>query len=76
MSGFASRRRGTRRSRNGADRAYLSWKAAEQGIWARFIELAGEINTQMPKFVISRVATVLNDDGKALNGSRMLVLGL
>jgi UDP-N-acetyl-D-glucosamine dehydrogenase len=58
------------------DPFYLSWKAAEHGMWARFIELAGEINTQMPKFVISRVATALNDDGKALKGSRVLVLGL
>jgi UDP-N-acetyl-D-glucosamine dehydrogenase len=58
------------------DPFYLSWKAAEHGMWARFIELAGEINTQMPRFVISRVATALNQDGKALKGSRVLVLGL
>jgi UDP-N-acetyl-D-glucosamine dehydrogenase len=58
------------------DPFYLSWKAAEHGMWARFIELAGEINTQMPRFVISRVATALNDAGKALKGSRVLVLGL
>ncbi len=58
------------------DPFYLSWKAAEHGMWARFIELAGEINTQMPKFVISRVASALNEEGKALKGSRVLVLGL
>lgn len=58
------------------DPFYLSWKAAEHGIWARFIELAGEINTRMPSFVISRVASALNEDGKALKGSRVLVLGL
>jgi len=58
------------------DPFYLSWKAAEHGIWARFIELAGEINTQMPRFVISRVAGALNEDGKALKGSRVLLLGL
>jgi UDP-N-acetyl-D-glucosamine dehydrogenase len=58
------------------DPFYLSWKAAEHGMWTRFIELAGEINTQMPRFVISRVASALNDDGKALKGSRVLVLGL
>jgi UDP-N-acetyl-D-glucosamine dehydrogenase len=58
------------------DPFYLSWKAAEYGTWARFIELAGEINTQMPKYVISRVAAALNEDGKSLKGSRILVLGL
>jgi UDP-N-acetyl-D-glucosamine dehydrogenase len=58
------------------DPFYLSWKAAEHGIWARFIELAGEINTQMPRFVISRVASALNEDGKPIKGSRILVLGL
>jgi UDP-N-acetyl-D-glucosamine dehydrogenase len=58
------------------DPFYLSWKAAEHGMWTRFIELAGEINTQMPKFVISRVASALNEDGKALKGARVLLLGL
>jgi UDP-N-acetyl-D-glucosamine dehydrogenase len=58
------------------DPFYLSWKAAEHGIWTRFIELAGEINTQMPRFVISRVGAALNEDGKAIKGSRVLVLGL
>jgi UDP-N-acetyl-D-glucosamine dehydrogenase len=58
------------------DPFYLSWKAAEHGIWTRFIELAGEINTQMPRFVISRLAGALNEDGKAIKGSRILVLGL
>ncbi len=58
------------------DPFYFSWKAAEHGIWTRFIELAGEINTQMPRFVISRVAAALNEDGKAVKGSRVLVLGL
>jgi UDP-N-acetyl-D-glucosamine dehydrogenase len=58
------------------DPFYLSWKAAEHGMWTRFIELAGEINTQMPRFVVSRVAAALNEDGKALKGSRILVMGL
>jgi len=58
------------------DPFYLSWKAAEHGMWTRFIELAGEINTQMPRFVISRLAAALNQEGKALKGSRVLVLGL
>jgi UDP-N-acetyl-D-glucosamine dehydrogenase len=58
------------------DPFYLSWKAAEHGEWARFIELAGEINTRMPRYVVDKVARALNEDGKALNGSRVLVLGL
>jgi UDP-N-acetyl-D-glucosamine dehydrogenase len=58
------------------DPFYLSWKAAEHGEWARFIELAGEINTRMPRYVVDRVMHALNDDGKALKGSRVLVLGL
>jgi UDP-N-acetyl-D-glucosamine dehydrogenase len=58
------------------DPFYLSWKAAEHGEWARFIELAGEINTRMPRYVVDRAAEALNGDGKALRGSRVLVLGL
>jgi UDP-N-acetyl-D-glucosamine dehydrogenase len=58
------------------DPFYLSWKAAEHGVWTRFIELAGEINTGMPAYVVGRVAAALNDEGKSLNGSRVLVLGL
>ncbi len=58
------------------DPFYLSWKAAEHGSWARFIELAGEINTRMPIHVVERVVRALNDEGKALKGSRVLVLGL
>ena len=58
------------------DPFYISWKAAEFGEWAHFIELAGEINTRMPSYVVSRVAQALNQDGKAIHGSRLLVLGL
>jgi UDP-N-acetyl-D-glucosamine dehydrogenase len=58
------------------DPFYLSWKAAEYGEWARFIELAGEINTRMPRYVVSKVVDGLNADGKALKGARVLVLGL
>ena len=58
------------------DPFYLSWKAAEHGEWARFIELAGEINTRMPAYVVDRTMHALNQDGKALKGSRVLVLGL
>jgi UDP-N-acetyl-D-glucosamine dehydrogenase len=58
------------------DPFYLSWKAAEHGEWARFIELAGEINTRMPRHVVDKTMRALNEDGKALKGSKVLVLGL
>jgi len=58
------------------DPFYLSWKAAEHGQWARFIELAGEINTRMPRYVVYKVTQALNGEGKAVKGSRVLVLGL
>ncbi|MBN2575121.1 MAG: nucleotide sugar dehydrogenase [Deltaproteobacteria bacterium] len=58
------------------DPFYLSWKAAEHGMWARFIELAGEINTEMPRYVVSRLVEGLNDAGRPLRGSRVLVAGL
>jgi len=58
------------------DPFYLSWKAAEHGEWARFIELAGEVNTRMPAYVVDKVGDGLNQDGKALKGARVLVLGL
>jgi len=58
------------------DPFYLTWKAAEYGVWARFIELAGEVNTSMPRYVVDRTARALNRHGKSLRGSRVLVLGL
>jgi UDP-N-acetyl-D-glucosamine dehydrogenase len=58
------------------DPFYLSWKAAEHGEWARFIELAGEINTRMPRYVVRKTMEALNEDGKALKGAKVLVLGL
>jgi UDP-N-acetyl-D-glucosamine dehydrogenase len=58
------------------DPFYLTWKAAEHGAWARFIELAGEINTAMPAHVVERTARALNRHGKSLRGSKALVLGL
>ncbi len=58
------------------DPFYLTWKAREYGQHTRFIELAGEINTSMPKYVVSRVAEALNSKRQALNGSRILLLGL
>ena len=58
------------------DPFYLTWKAREFGAYTRFIELAGEINTRMPEHVVDRVAAALNDLGKPVKGSRVLVLGL
>ena len=58
------------------DPFYLTWKAREFGKHTRFIELAGEINTAMPDYVISKVADALNEEGKAINGAKVLVLGL
>ncbi len=58
------------------DPFYLTWKAREFGQNTRFIELAGEINTAMPEYVINRTAEALNAQKKSVNGSRVLVLGL
>ena len=58
------------------DPFYLTWKAREYGVHTRFIELAGEVNSSMPDYVISKVATALNLVKKAINGSRILVLGI
>jgi UDP-N-acetyl-D-glucosamine dehydrogenase len=58
------------------DPFYLTWKAREFDFRTRFIELAGEINTAMPDFVIEKVSKALNDIGKPIRGSRILMLGL
>ena len=58
------------------DPFYLTWKAREFGLHTRFIELAGEINRSMPEWVIAKVMEALNERGKALKGSRCLVLGI
>ena len=58
------------------DPFYLTWKAKEYGQNTRFIELAGEINTFMPEYVITNVLNALNDHQKSLKGSRVLLLGL
>jgi UDP-N-acetyl-D-glucosamine dehydrogenase len=58
------------------DPFYLTWKAREYGIHTRFIELAGEVNSGMPAWVVSKCADALNDRGRALKGSRVLVLGV
>ncbi len=58
------------------DPFYLTWKAREYGQHTRFIELAGEVNTAMPQYAVHRVAEALNAGSKAVNGSRILVIGL
>jgi len=58
------------------DPFYLTWKAREYDISTRFIELAGEINSNMPYFVIQKTIDALNENGQAINGARILILGL
>ena len=58
------------------DPFYLTWKAREYGVNTRFIELAGEINHYMPQWVVGKIADALNERGKAIKGSKILVLGL
>ena len=58
------------------DPFYLTWKAREYGLHTRFIELAGEINSDMPHWVVGKLTDALNRRGKAVMGSRVLVLGI
>jgi len=58
------------------DPFYLSWKAKQSGFEARFIELAGQVNGSMPEYVVARVVDALNQKKRALNGSRVLVMGV
>jgi UDP-N-acetyl-D-glucosamine dehydrogenase len=58
------------------DPFYLSWLARLQGMTTRFIELAGEVNASMPRYVISRLTDFLNDMGKPVRGSRICLLGM
>src|SRR5436309_13133181 len=58
------------------DPFYLSWKTKQAGIEARFIELAGYINGQMPHFVVDKVQNALNDATKPVRGSRIHVIGV
>jgi UDP-N-acetyl-D-glucosamine dehydrogenase len=58
------------------DPFYLSWVARKHGFTTRFIELAGEINTSMPTYVVGRVADALNDRALAVKGSKILLLGM
>jgi UDP-N-acetyl-D-glucosamine dehydrogenase len=58
------------------DPFYLSWKAKQFGFRTHFIDLAGEVNSQMPKYVVEKTAEALNSRKKPLNGSKILVLGV
>jgi len=58
------------------DPFYLTWKAREYGLHTRFIELAGEVNSSMPDYVMSKITAGLNKHKKAVNGSKVLVLGI
>ncbi|MCL5270457.1 MAG: nucleotide sugar dehydrogenase, partial [bacterium] len=58
------------------DPFYLTWKAREYECHTRFIELAGEINSSMPQYVVDRLARALNERGKPVKGSRILIAGL
>jgi UDP-N-acetyl-D-glucosamine dehydrogenase len=58
------------------DPFYLTWKAREYGVYTRFIELAGQVNRAMPEYVVNRTMLALNERGKAVRGSRILLLGL
>lgn len=58
------------------DPFYLTWKAREYDFSTRFIELAGEINTNMPYYVVQKTMEALNENGKSIKGARILILGL
>ena len=58
------------------DPFYLTWKARQYGVTTRFIELAGEINTAMPEWVVQKLADALNERGKSVKGSRILLVGV
>ena len=58
------------------DPFYLAWKAREHGFATRFIELAGEVNTAIPRFVVEKTAWGLNDHGKSIRGAKILILGV
>jgi UDP-N-acetyl-D-glucosamine dehydrogenase len=58
------------------DPFYLAWKARQYGLTTRFIELAGEVNVTMPRYVVGKLTDALNERGRALRGAKVLVLGL
>lgn len=58
------------------DPFYLTWKAREYGLHTRFIELAGEVNSSMPEWVVNKIVEAMNERCKAINGSKILILGI
>jgi UDP-N-acetyl-D-glucosamine dehydrogenase len=58
------------------DPVYLSWKARQSGFESRFIDLAGQINSRMPEYVVERITEALNDHQKSLRGSKILIVGV
>ncbi|OSI25016.1 nucleotide sugar dehydrogenase [Neisseria dumasiana] len=58
------------------DPFYLTWKAREYGVNTRFIELAGEVNSSMPEYVVNKTMLALNDHNRSIKGSKVLVLGI
>ena len=58
------------------DPCYLTWKAREYGVNTRFIELAGEVNSHMPDYVIGKTVLALNGNGRSIKGSKVLILGI
>jgi UDP-N-acetyl-D-glucosamine dehydrogenase len=58
------------------DPFYLTWKARENEVYTRFIELAGEINTSMPYYVVQKIVKALNNDHKSIKGAKILLLGM
>ncbi len=58
------------------DPHYLSWKLKMLNYYARFIELAGDINSHMPEWVVERITSLLNDKGKSVKGSKVVILGV
>ncbi len=58
------------------DPFYLTWAARKHGMATRFIELAGEVNTSMPSYVVNKIADALNEDGKPINRSKITILGM
>lgn len=58
------------------DPQYLSWKAKTYGFFNRFIELASDINANMPRFVVDKIMLLLNERGKSIKGSKFLILGI
>jgi UDP-N-acetyl-D-glucosamine dehydrogenase len=58
------------------DPFYLTWKAREYGVHTRFIELAGEVNSSMPEWVVNKIGQAMNERYKAINGSKILMLGI